>query len=396
MTFKNTHVLTIGVAILILGVTFAVAGTALAPNELNNADDGVSPTDESNVSLLIQPPDVSVAAGEELELDVVVDVEESNPDLDDIGSLEFDATIDDSVARFVDAEAFDGNFDPTIEDDFLSYAFAFANFNGLGEVVVGSVTVEATGDIDEETAIDIDDESVAITDESGDFYGLTAVEGSEITVVEPEVSLSFDLDEESIVPGESSTFDIVIEGADREEGLDTVGFDATVDDSIINFVDAESDAGVLDVDVADGSLSYSLSDADFDAADEMVIGNLTVEAQQAINEEAMLEIDDTSVELADTDDRSYGLIDAMGSELTIEIDVDGNGLPAQDLAEDGLLEDVNGLGDVRAADAQVLFFERNNLDENDALLPYFNFSGGNNITSSDAQALFFERNDRNP
>lgn len=160
MTFKNTHVLTIGVAILILGVTFAVAGTALAPNELNNADDGVSPTDESNVSLLIQPPDVSVAAGEELELDVVVDVEESNPDLDDIGSLEFDATIDDSVARFVDAEAFDGNFDPTIEDDFLSYAFAFANFNGLGEVVVGSVTVEATGDIDEETAIDIDDESV--------------------------------------------------------------------------------------------------------------------------------------------------------------------------------------------------------------------------------------------
>ena len=214
--------------------------------------------------------------------------------------------------------------------------------------------------------------------------------------MEPEVSLSFDLDEESIVPGESSTFDIVIEGADREEGLDTVGFDATVDDSIINFVDAESDAGVLDVDVADGSLSYSLSDADFDAADEMVIGNLTVEAQQAINEEAMLEIDDTSVELADTDDRSYGLIDAMGSELTIEIDVDGNGLPAQDLAEDGLLEDVNGLGDVRAADAQVLFFERNNLDENDALLPYFNFSGGNNITSSDAQALFFERNDRNP
>jgi len=79
--------------------------------------------------------------------------------------------------------------------------------------------------------------------------------------------------------------------------------------------------------------------------------------------------------------------ETLTGELTVSVDVGGDGVPATDTTGDGLLNDLTGDGEFTILDVQALFesFDDDAVQDNVEL---FDFLGDDRVSIFDVQALF--------
>ncbi|GAB3040605.1 fibronectin type III domain-containing protein [Natronobiforma cellulositropha] len=135
-------------------------------------------------------------------------------------------------------------------------------------------------------------------------------------------------------------------------------------------------------------------DGDADAYAVYVDGDLATEVDETAATVDGLESDAT-YEVAVTAVDGDG-VESMPATTTVtteegegafELDVNGDGNPAQDLTGDGLYEDITGDGNLGFNDV-VTFFEEHNGDTIQNNVEYFDFSGNGGVGFNDVVALF--------
>ena len=234
------------------------------------------------------------------------------------------------------------------------------------------------------------------------FTGAALTVGAdEAEPTQESVDVSFEhANDLALVPGADQTFEVVVDGptegieaydleinlVDNEADAEIVGFSETASDTL-NFSNSEYTADSV-------TLQSALADETFDGADEIVVAEVHVAAPEGLTVEGDEERLDWDVEMSG--DISYAedgqtLYDATyvdSPQELVLLDVNDNGLPAEDRTGNGLLEDIESDGEITLFDALVLLDNRG-----DALTPeqaeFFNFDGANpdEVTLFDALNL---------
>ena len=286
----------------------------------------------------------------------------------------------------------------TIENTGDEEATQTVEFAVDGEVV-DSQDVTLAGGASQQVSFDLDtagvqtgDHDVSISTDDDDATGTVTVTAA---AVDKSSTVSLSPSSQSVISGETTTFDLVVDDADGGVGAfeASIALDsdaATITDVSVNNGPGQDTHMVID---SDGS-SVSIKAAFQDTADtgSVSIATITVAGESA--GEVGLSIGPATGEdevlIFDEQGIGYDVTGTNDATLTV------NALPAlsdefagppQDLDGDGLYEDVNGDGDVNVGDAQALFaFEDSATVQEHAALFDINEDGDVNV--GDAQALF--------
>ena len=204
---------------------------------------------------------------------------------------------------------------------------------------------------------------------------------------------------QTVVDDGEVTYEIVLEGLD--EGLSSYDLTVSVSDTnVATVTDAtvERESGFGDEVIAEDNssvqLERALGDETFDPTDEIVLGEVTLEAaepSEEAGEPAVVDVAVTDANLNDLDSEPY---DTTASDATLEVveelpapDVTGDGEPATDTTGDGLLNDIDGSGEFGINDVQLLFEKRND-DAIQDNTEQFDFAGTGDVGIADVQTLF--------
>ena len=357
--------------------------------ELNTTT--VTPGETVEVAVTFDAPsDTDVAAiaffESTFEPDVAVEVVEPEPDF-------FEATPLDIVAVWESMDATERTLmytltipDDVTADDSLLVAGDIETADGdFASIPSKEITIieEDADDGDEPEDGDDEDDVDEVPDE----------------IPAGEAGISLTPTEATAVAGEEVTYEVILEGLD--EGLSSYDITVGVSDSnVATVTDAtvERESGFGDEVIADDNssvqLERALGDETFEPTEEIVLGEVTIEAAEPsaeAEEPAVVDIEVTDANLNDLDSEPY---DTVASDATLEVveelpapDVTGDGEPATDTTGDGLLNDIDGSGEFGINDVQLLFEKRNDdvIQDN---AEQFDFTGTGDVGIADVQALF--------
>jgi hypothetical protein len=388
---------------------------------------------EGEVNISVEPTETDYGPNDTVTYEVIVE----GADEGVWGYAQLDIVIEDpSVAQFVDfyetandndesnlsfsntrIENMDGNATeegPVFSmGSFLSGGTHFESDN-TSTFVIAEIEAEVLGGFTSASNVSIvenpepedqDDPVILKSLNSNDNYTVNAMDDSEVALRD-EANVSLVPAETELQPGETTTFDVVVE--DAEYGIQSYdGFEVAIENpgsaQFVSFTETaednvdpggespDSNSEIRDADgnpAENGSvlwLDADLNDGAFDAAEEIVIA--TVEAEVTGTDTTAVTVDADRA-LQDLQAVDYEITETTGSELDpIGIDVTGDNKPATDTTGNGLLNDIDGDGTYDIFDVQALFthFEdpvvQNNAD-------VFDFAPDGEVNILDVQALF--------
>jgi hypothetical protein len=196
------------------------------------------------------------------------------------------------------------------------------------------------------------------------------------------------------VVGSPILFDVVVENP--SSGIASyeveLGLNETATTANVSFTEwTFNKSGLTTVDISDNGSSIAASAAQLDnkysPADEVVVGQVTV-AAEGVGDVA---IEPTGISVLSNNVTQYDASPESATTTIIE-NLDpflDTANPPRDLTGDGLLEDLDGNGDVNVGDVIILFNNLGSIDNPG----FFNFAGSNpnRVTVGDVIAMFNER-----
>ncbi len=416
----------LGAGWLCLGVLLALAAACLvAPVSADSPGEGA-------VNITVEPAETNANPGETTTYEVVV--EGAGDGID--GYAHLDIVIEEpSVAQFVavnetaadnvegglpysltEIQNASGNASETGPVVSMEAALTGgAAFDGAEEIVIAELQVEVLGDSPRATNLSIVetpepepiDEPQIARNTAGDAYDVTGLGDSEL-VVPAGVDVSLVAADETLPPGQSTSYEVVVEDAgyglggysgieiaiDNPDSGMFVDFTETATDN----VDPGGDPPVSNSEIRDangnpaqtGSVVYldaDLADGAFDGAEEIVVAELDTVVTGIDTSPVSLTVE---TGLRDTDGVEYTVENTTGSVLEpVGIDVNGNGEPATDMNGDGKFEDVDGDGAFTIFDVQAFFLHFDSSVVQDNPGPFsFNEQSGQTVSIFDVQSLF--------
>ena len=247
-----------------------------------------------------------------------------------------------------------------------------------------SQTVEFTLDT---TGVNAGTHSYGVsTDDDSATVQLTVEEPAPEPVDPGEVNVSVEPANASIAPGETTSFDIVVDSIDVGAVNLTMSL---ADGSVATIESIDTPAGNGSEDVStDGQTvtvdAYSLQGAGQNGS--TTVATVTVTGKSAGTTNLALD----SVTVYDVQGNQYDTNIDDDAQLTVDFPALSDELaPPTNLDDDAVLEDVNGDGAFNSGDAGALFANRNtDLVKNNPA--QFDFNGNGGVDIGDVQAAFFQ------
>jgi hypothetical protein len=176
-----------------------------------------------------------------------------------------------------------------------------------------------------------------------------------------EINVVLEPTAQDVQPGEETTYDVNVEGAD--DGVSAYGVTVDIGDTSVGTITdgtlVEFGGQFGSVTVSDDGSSVRFEEAvggDDAGSEDFTLATVTVTAADATGN-TELSVSDATV---DGNNNSYTNAELGSADLTIPAETDtpdltGNGEPPQDLNGDGFKEDINGDGEFNIFDIQALF-----------------------------------------
>jgi len=240
--------------------------------------------------------------------------------------------------------------------------------------------------------------------QAADFLDTDVDDDIEDTPDEPtdETTVSLNPNEQTVTAGDNVTHEIVV--TDLDNGLSSYNVTVTLPDTesaTITGASVERESGFGDEVISeDGSsvdLERALGDDTYEATDEIVLGEVTIDIAEDAGsgpvEDAAETVEVTFEDtlLGDLDNEAY---DSTTEPATLEVvtelpapDLTGNGQPATDTTGDGKLNDLDGSGEFSINDVQI-FFENLDSEAIQENQEQFDFAEDDSVGIGDVQVLF--------
>ncbi len=290
-----------------------------------------------------------------------------------------------------------------------------AAFDGAEEMVIAELQVEVLGDDPRATNLSIVetpepepiDEPQIARNTDGDAYEVTGLGDGDL-VVPAGVDVSLVAADETLPPGQSTSHEVVVEGAGYglggysgiEIAIDNLdsGMFVEFTETATGNVNPGGDPPVSNSEIRDAngnlartgsvvSLDADLVDGAFDGAGEIVVAELDTVVTGVDTSPVSLTVE---TGLQDIDGVEYTVENTTGGVLEpVGIDVNGNGKPATDTDGDSKFEDVDCDGAFTIFDVQAFFVHFDSSVVQDNPGPFsFNDNSIEAVTIFDVQSLF--------